>query len=306
MTGPRVEEVKLASRRRRLLALLLSFLVPGGGQALANDLSRGVGLAVASAGVAILAIASLAKIPGSPGILLPIAGAIVWRTWCAWDAYRISGMPRSAPGGRRLVGALLVFLVVAVALDETTYSLGGRILGAGWRIPSGSMGPALVAGDYILATPLRREPTRGDIVTFDSPIDSSVLLIKRIVAGPGDIVEMKNGHISLNGRAVAEPYAHYDEPEVGPVSDDFLWQAGHLARPTTNYRASRDTWGPLVVPLGEYFVLGDDRDNSLDSRYFGFVKRSAIRGLPTRIYFSRDPDAAHIRWSRIGATVQSR
>lgn len=97
MTGPRVEEVKLASRRRRLLALLLSFLVPGGGQALANDLSRGVGLAVASAGVAILAIASLAKIPGSPGILLPIAGAIVWRTWCAWDAYRISGMPRSRP-----------------------------------------------------------------------------------------------------------------------------------------------------------------------------------------------------------------
>ena len=272
---------------------------------LASNLSRGIGLAFASSGIGILAIASLAKIPGSPGVLLPIAGVIVWRIWCARDAYRISGMPRSAPDVRRLVGALLAFLLVAFSLDATTYSLALRILGGAWRLPSGSMGPALLAGDYIIAQPLRREPTQGDIVTFESPLDSSVLFVKRIVAGPGDTVEMRNSHVLLNGRPVAEPYAHYDEPDVDPASDDFRWQVDYLTKPTADYRASRNTWGPLAVPLSEYFVLGDDRDNSLDSRYFGFVRRHAIRGIPTRIYFSRDAENARIRWSRIGATVQS-
>jgi len=166
------------------------------------------------------------------------------------------------------------------------------------------MSPALLAGDYIIAQPLRREPTRGDIVTFESPIDSSVLFLKRIVAGPGDTVEMRNRQVLLNGRAVDEPFAHYDEPDVDPVADEFQWQLAYLAKPVSNYRASRSTWGPLTVPLTEYFVLGDDRDNSLDSRYFGFVKRCAIRGYPTRIYFSLDADSARIRWSRIGATIQ--
>lgn len=273
---------------------------------LTNDLSRGVVLAFASSGIGILAIATLAKVPGSTGVLLPMAGIITWRIWCAWDAYRISGTPRSRPGVRRLVGALLAFFLVVISLDGTTYSLALRVLGGAWRLPSGSMGPALLSGDYIFAQPLRREPTRGDIVTFESPIDSSVLFVKRIVAGPGDTVEMKNDHVLLNGRAVVEPYAHYDEPDVDPVVDDFRWQVAHLARPTADYRASRSTWGPLAVPLSEYFVLGDDRDNSLDSRYFGFVKRRAILGIPTRIYFSRDADSARIRWSRIGATIQSR
>jgi signal peptidase I len=168
------------------------------------------------------------------------------------------------------------------------------------------MGPALLAGDYIIARPMHREPTRGDIVTFESPTDSSVLFVKRIVAGPGDTVEMRDKHIFVNARAIDEPYAHYEEPDIDPISDDFRWQADHLTKPTADYRASRGTWGPLAVPLTEYFVLGDDRDNSLDSRYLGFVKRRAIRGFPTRIYFSRDADNARIRWSRIGTSIQSR
>jgi signal peptidase I len=291
---------------RRLLAPVLSFLVPGGGQVLANNLSRGVVVAFASSGIGVLAIASLAKVPGSPGVLLPVAGIVIWRVWCAYDAYRIAGIPRRGPGFRHSAGAFLAFFLVALSVDGTTYSFALRVLGGAWRLPSGSMSPALLAGDYIIAQPLRREPTRGDIVTFDSPTDSSVQFIKRIVAGPGDTVEMRDTHVLLNGRALVEPYAHYDKPDVDPVSDDFRWQAPHLSKPTADYRASRNTWGPLAVPLGEFFVLGDDRDNSLDSRYLGFVKRRAIRAIPTRIYFSRDADSARIRWSRIGTTIQSR
>jgi signal peptidase I len=291
---------------RRLLASLVSFLVPGGGQTLANDLSRGVVLAFISSAIGVCAVASLAKVPGSLGVVLPFVGIILWRIWCGWDAYRISDTPRVRVELRRLVGPVLAFFVVALSLDGTAYSIALRVLGGAWRLPSGSMSPALLAGDYIIAQPLRREPTRGDIVTFESPMNSSVLFVKRIVAGPGDTVEMRNRQVLLNGRVIAEPYAHYVEPDVDPVSDDFRWQVAHLAKPIGDYHASRSTWGPLTVPPTEYFVLGDDRDNSLDSRYFGFVSRHAIRALPTRIYFSRDADSAHIRWSRIGATIQYR
>ena len=297
---------ELPSEKRRLVAGLLSFLVPGGGQVLANDLSRAVVLAFATSAIGVLSIALFTKVPGAVGVVLPIFGILTWRIWCAWDAHRISGRARPRDDVRRLVAMLFAFFVVVLSVDGFIYALGLRVLGGAWRLPSGSMGPTLLAGDYIVAQPAHREPTRGDIVTFESPADSSVLFVKRIAAGPGDTVEMRDKHIFVNGSAVREPYAHYEEPDLNPIFDDFRWQAAHLAKPVADYRASRNTWGPLAVPRNEYFVLGDDRDNSLDSRYLGFVKRRAIRGFPTRIYFSRDADRDRIRWSRIGTSIQSR
>jgi len=113
-----------------------------------------------------------------------------------------------------------------------------------------------------------------------------------------------NGTLHRNGKRVDEPYAWREEPSVDPVTDDFRWQrqyvVGSAARDTTAYVASRNTWGPIAVPPRQYFVLGDNRDNSLDSRYFGWVSSGEIVGTVRRVYFSRD-SLGHVRWSRLSA-----
>jgi len=131
--------------------------------------------------------------------------------------------------------------------------------------------------------------------------------VKRIVGLPGDTLAMVNGRLRVNGKTVAEPYAWHEDSTVDPASDEFNWQRAHLvdpaARDSAHYSPSRNTWGPILVPPGMYFVLGDNRDNSLDSRYWGFLPAQDILGEARRVYFSKD-STGHIRWSRLGRRVR--
>ncbi len=115
---------------------------------------------------------------------------------------------------------------------------------------------------------------------------------------------MTDGRLWVNGRQLDEPYAWHAEPTRDPVVDEFRWQRRFLVGPgaldTAGYTPSRNNWGPLVVPVHNVFVLGDNRDNSLDSRYVGFVPESDVAARVDRIYFSRDPGTAAIRWRRFG------
>ena len=212
--------------------------------------------------------------------------------------------------------ALVIWLVMRTLLVEA------------FRIPSGSMERTLLVGDFLFVnkalygaelplvharTPAVREPRRGDIVVFDSRTQSGVKVVKRLVGMPGDTLEMRRGALYRNGVRQIELYAQRSDSLSDPSAPEMRWQVQYLApdMDRATYQPTRDAWGPLIVPSGEYFMMGDNRDNSLDSRYWGFVGRSVIRGRPLFIYYSFDreswrvlPFLTAIRWGRLGHQPQ--
>jgi len=185
---------------------------------------------------------------------------------------------------------------------------------ADWnQVPTGSMLPTILVGDRIvvdkLAYDLRipftltrlarwHEPERGDVVTFPSP-ENEQLLVKRIIGIPGDVVSLENNVLTINGeRAV---YTAVEDAELPPdsVRDPFRYRFLHesilgsdrmIMLHEARYASSRSSFAPVTVPKGEYLMLGDNRDNSQDSRYIGFVSRDRILGRAETIAFSLDYD----------------
>jgi signal peptidase I len=170
-----------------------------------------------------------------------------------------------------------------------------------FTIPSGSMMDTLLVGDYILVskflygaevpfTELRlpglRDPSRGDIIVFKYPQDEKRDFIKRIVGMPGDRVQVRGQQVTVNGRPLAEPYVKLDATLAASAQPAYCGYA-YGCEPTT-------------VPTDSYFVMGDNRDNSQDSRYWGFVKRDKIKGKAFLIYWSWDSDRHWLRWWRLG------
>jgi signal peptidase I len=170
-----------------------------------------------------------------------------------------------------------------------------------------AMDSTLLAGDRFTVHLFRDDASvtvrRGALVAHNWPPDRSKRFVKRVVGVPGDTLAMIGGRLQVNHRAVAEPYAWLEDSTVDPVADEFRWQRAYLVGSargdTTRYNPSRDNWGPILVPRAMYFVLGDNRDNSLDSRYWGFLPAEDIFGEVRRIYFSRDSNN-RVRWGRLG------
>jgi signal peptidase I len=194
----------------------------------------------------------------------------------------------------------LVFLIVA--------PLRSAVLDWSW-VPTGSMKPTIVEGELVLVNKVAydlkfpftthhlaqwSDPARGDIVVFFSPQDGE-RLVKRVIGLPGDTIEMKDDVLSINGQPLAykvEDAAPYRrdifEDQHPVVARESLGRCNHLVVAFPARLALR-TFGPYVVPAGQYFMMGDSRDNSADSRYFGGVKREAIVGKATVVLLSFDP-----------------
>lgn len=210
----------------------------------------------------------------------------------------------------RAIGTALVVLVALRTLVVT-----------GVVVRSNSMSPTVVPGDVVLINraavggriPLlgTRVPgysaiRRCDVVLYEHEVSSgSLFLAKRVVGVPGDTLQMKSQQLFVNHEKYPEPYATL---AMGPdVGDERLsWQRHYLVgHSSATYAPTRDTWGPIVVPMNHLFVMGDRREESFDSRYTGFVPASFVRGRAVLVYFSIDPDAPHhssVRWRRIGNT----
>jgi signal peptidase I len=145
------------------------------------------------------------------------------------------------------------------------------------------MEPALLPGDHIF---IKKRPVsihRGDIVVYEFPEDPSKDFIHRLIGLAGDIVEIRDKKLLINGRSIEEPYIRFS----GGKSTDNTVQA-------------RDNMPAISVPEGKIFVLGDNRDRSYDSRFWGFVESEKVKGIARAIYFSWDRDNMRVRWSRIG------
>ncbi len=210
---------------------------------------------------------------------------------------------------------LLLFLAIRGLLLEA------------FTIPTSSMENTLLVGDFLLVNkalygaeipgtrvrlPAIRDPQRGDVVVFRPPHDPLRNYVKRVVGLPGDTVAMRRKVFHVNGVPQEEEYAVHRQARGDAFHPGMAWQSGFLAaaRPRQRYLPSRDNWGSLVVPPGKYFVLGDNRDNSEDSRYWGFVGRGEIHGYPWLVYLSvEEGDTVpgwfgRIRWRRLGHRVQ--
>jgi signal peptidase I len=171
-----------------------------------------------------------------------------------------------------------------------------------FKIPSGSMKNTLLVGDHLLVNKFLygthipftniilmkiRDPKRGDIIVFKYPEDESKDFIKRVIGTPGDVVQEISKKIYINGKPIPEPYTIYRDDQILPKS-----------------MGPKDNFGPILVPSHEYFMMGDNRDRSHDSRFWGFVDESKIIGKAMILYWSWDGDGSLVRWNRIGHLVK--
>jgi len=168
-------------------------------------------------------------------------------------------------------------------------------------IPSGSMEDTLLIGDHVLVDKLAyspsgvvsrvllpyRAPRDGDIIVFRYPVDISENFVKRVIGMPGDRIRIINKIVYRNGVRLNEPYAYHKTDFIEPYRDNFPGEpTTTLAEPARNMLQYNVVNGELVVPPDKYFAMGDNRDFSLDSRYWGFVPRENIIGKPLMIYWS--------------------
>ncbi|MEW6186217.1 MAG: signal peptidase I [Thermodesulfobacteriota bacterium] len=221
-------------------------------------------------------------------------------------------------GIRGWIGSMLIALLIATSFKSAI---------ADWYlVPTGSMNPTIVEGDRILANKLAydlkipyttihlaqwEKPRRGDIVVFKSPADGT-RLVKRVVGIPGDRIAMENNQLLINGEPLKyEGAGHWSfDGSPTPQNPDHefyledLTGHRHLIKTIPDLPSVR-SFSSLIVPANHYFMMGDNRDNSADSRYFGFVPRKHILGRASAVVISLDPDHhRHPRWGRFFTKLQ--
>jgi signal peptidase I len=225
----------------------------------------------------------------------------------------------------------------AIALPVALFLVIRTFFVEAYRIPSGSMIPALLVGDWLFVNKLvygphvpftdvtlpgYAGPARGEVAVFRSPLqldqpwDPTPTLVKRIVGVPGDTLYMRQGVLYLDGIPQPEPAGAQLVRGEDSGSELFGWQRA-IALPATRFgpppaTPTHDNWGPLLIPAGYFFMMGDNRYNSKDSRYWGIVPRNNIRGRPMFVYYSYNKDDSDrpvpfitdVRWGRIGHWIR--
>ncbi len=189
----------------------------------------------------------------------------------------MDGRPRS--GARELFESICVAVVLALFVRTFVFQT--------FKIPSGSMEETLLIGDHLIVDKFGARPiARGQVVVFKSPEQPATDLIKRVVGLPGETIELRGRTVYVDGQPLSEPYTRY--LDTGSVLDEASLGSADVRR----------SYGPVTVPADHFFMMGDNRDNSRDSRYWGFAPRTHLRGRALFVYFSIGDSLGALRWGR--------
>jgi signal peptidase I len=321
----------MVSRRVPWRAALLSVLTTGLGQLYSGRLIRAIIINLLSTALTAIFLGAF-FIPFKPwNILAPVAGLIFWWVFVLWDAARCA---RMAPPDYRLKaynhGYIYLTLIALTGAGQQALKpfIEDRFVQA-FKIPTRSMDPTLVVGDHLLVDKFifapqsgarahllpHRDPRRGDLVVFNltytfEQSEQHEKYFKRVIGLPGDHIRIVHRQVFVNGQPLDEPYVLHDPAqteEIHPEDDFPPSDSGHLFGSTPSWDAEMGSMvknGELIVPSGRYFVLGDNREQSWDSRFWGFVPRADIFGKADVIYFSWDAQAHRVRWDRIGEILR--
>ena len=281
-----------AKLRRVGIVLLLSMLFPGWGQIYNGQFRKALWIWIGwmFACLFLIAVGVPRTFAGLIGLLFlgNIAFYLVACIEAVVCARRLNRDQRDFAAHRWYAYLGLVAMVYVLSLSTALVSR--QLFFQAYKMPSGSMEPTLLIGDHIVVDKRFRTAHRGDVIVFVFPPDPTKDFIKRVVGVSGDTIEVKTGKLYRDGVLVADPHAHFQ------------------LTPDERQRDSpRDYFGPLTVPAGKLFVMGDNRDRSYDSRFWGLVEETEVEGRVLYIYWSWDSDSGAltpVRLDRLGMSVQ--
>jgi signal peptidase I len=282
---------------RPWLAGLLQIVMPGLGNLYSGRPLRGLILHVAVQCIVFILALVLLWLPWPVNFLIPVAAAIAVTIFVVFDGVRCARGARPAfslARYNRWYVYILIVAVLAIVVAPEQVLVGSptrAYVMQTFAADTSSMEPTVLVGDHIVVDKSAyafSEPKRGDIVFYRATERPQTIFMKRIVGMPGETIEIRNREVFINGKKIDEPYVQFLRPSTD----------GTFAEGTFN----GDSVAPTVIPADAYFVLGDNRDNSLDSRFIGPVQRRHFLGKAKTIYFSSDPGTHKPRWSRIGKT----
>lgn len=263
-------------KRKRILALLLSLVTPGLGQIYNGQFRKGIFYLIGFLLAYILFSFLLFKFYGMIFYLIVMVGSFVFIMIDALRRANKSKAIQLKPFNKWYI-YLIIFLLSSVVISPL---LGGTIrknIVRAYRIPSSAMEPAVLVGDYLIADMKiykSEKPKRGDIIIFEFPKDPSKDFIERVIGMEGEKVEIVKNNIYINDKLLDDPWGYF----------------------TKGYPAL-DTFGPVVVPKNSLFVMGDNRNNSQDSRFWGFVNVEKVKGKALYLYWAKNK-------SRIGMELK--
>jgi len=261
-------------RRSPLTAFILSFLTPGVGQLYNGQLNKAILFYIL--GLPIMVICKFYSLcfffNGMIGWLALMGGYLLFVMFdAAISAARLHII--KAKKYNKWYLYLLIILINSLAIQPVLKPLIIPPVKA-YKLPTESMAPTLMLGDHVIVNKkyyTMMKPQRGDVVIFPYPKNPEKDYLKRVVGLPGETIEIKDKQVYINGQPLEEPYVMYTQ-----------------SRPLPPSMAAMDKFGAVTVPNGKLFVLGDNRDNSLDSRYFGVVDIATLKGKALYIYWAKD------------------